>query len=854
MWVKDKLFTFRSTLVALSLPVFLSGCLTGESTESPAVVPETTIQLQGSVGDGPVVSASMQIFSSGGSLLASVESDASANYSVSLSADSQSFPLFIEAQGGTDLVTGLPPDFLMRGAAVLTTGDSRANVNPYSTVAIEIARDMSGGLTSANIASAEAIVTSALNNGLSTLMNSGPLHARIDETNVAEIVRASEALAEIVRRTGVWMDTMGFDGDADSVIRNIGSDLIDNVVDGRGGSRSDARTAAISNVVGAQVLLETMNNELHVNGVDATPAMSSAIDQISSVSVSPGLEDLTISAGMLDQVKLALSVAQAASDSTAVDQVRQVIDSVQPGMQSSFMRSLMPANYRQTIESVVSTVAAADDATIAMLNDVASSGGVIPDDDDPAANRAPVIQGVPAANIAVDADYRFEPTFSDPDGDPLTLSIVNRPGWLSFNSTSGVLSGRPTSGDVGTYSDIRIRVSDGQVTTDLPLFSITVTASNVNSSPSISGSPNPDATVGTQYTFTPGASDADGDTLTFSIQGNPSWASFNSTTGRIRGTPAASDAGNYSNIVVTVSDGQLSASLPAFSITVSEPPPGAPPPPPPPANSAPSISGVPNADATVGTQYTFTPGASDADGDTLTFSIQGKPNWVTFSSTTGRIRGTPSASDVGIHDSIAISVSDGEATASLPAFSITVTQTNSAPTISGSPPANVTVDAAYSFTPNSGDADGDSLTFTASGLPSWLSINSSTGRISGTPRSGDVGDYTGIRITVSDGSASATLGPFSIAVNAVSLGSVTLSWTPPTQNDDGSALNNLAGYKIYWGPSAGNYSNSVTINNAGLSSYVVENLGPGTYVFAAKSFNSAGMESTFSNTATKTVP
>jgi hypothetical protein len=42
------------------------------------------------------------------------------------------------------------------------------------------------------------------------------------------------------------MDTMGFDGDADSVIRNIGSDLIDNVVDGRGGSRSDARTAAIS--------------------------------------------------------------------------------------------------------------------------------------------------------------------------------------------------------------------------------------------------------------------------------------------------------------------------------------------------------------------------------------------------------------------------------------------------------------------------------------------------------------------------------------------------------------------------------------------------------------------------------
>ena len=108
-------------------------------------------------------------------------------------------------------------------------------------------------------------------------------------------------------------------------------------------------------------------------------------------------------------------------------------------------------------------------------------------------------------------------------------------------------------------------------------------------------------------------------------------------------------------------------------------------------------------------------------------------------------------------------------------------------------------------------------------------------------------------ITVSDGTASANLGPFSIAVQAFSVGSATLNWQPPTRNEDGTALINLAGYKIYWG-APGNYSNSMTINNPGLTSYVVDNLAPGTYEFVATAFNAAGMESQYSNSAIKTVP
>src|SRR5262249_43353816 len=136
---------------------------------------------------------------------------------------------------------------------------------------------------------------------------------------------------------------------------------------------------------------------------------------------------------------------------------------------------------------------------------------------------------------------------------------------------------------------------------------------------------------------------------------------------------------------------------------------------------------------------------------------------------------------------------------------------NRAPTISGTPLTSVMQGTAYSFTPTGADADGNTLTFSVTNLPAWATFNSSTGRVSGTPSAGQVGTYSNVTISVSDGSASASLTAFNIQVVATATGSATLTWTPPTQNTDGSALNNLAGYKVYWGTSQGTYTNSVTV-------------------------------------------
>jgi len=92
-------------------------------------------------------------------------------------------------------------------------------------------------------------------------------------------------------------------------------------------------------------------------------------------------------------------------------------------------------------------------------------------------------------------------------------------------------------------------------------------------------------------------------------------------------------------------------------------------------NSAPTIAGTPSGSTLYSEWYYFAPTATDADGDTLTFSVQNKPHWAEFNSTTGRLRGQPSLSDIGDYNGIVISVSDGTSRDSLPTFSISVSQT-----------------------------------------------------------------------------------------------------------------------------------------------------------------------------------
>lgn len=94
--------------------------------------------------------------------------------------------------------------------------------------------------------------------------------------------------------------------------------------------------------------------------------------------------------------------------------------------------------------------------------------------------------------------------------------------------------------------------------------------SATNSKPTISGTPPASVLEGETYDFRPSASDPDGDRLTFSVSNKPTWASFDSATGRLYGTPGAGTSGSYSNIVISVSDGKAQASLSGYTLTVQQ--------------------------------------------------------------------------------------------------------------------------------------------------------------------------------------------------------------------------------------------------------------------------------------------
>jgi hypothetical protein len=178
---------------------------------------------------------------------------------------------------------------------------------------------------------------------------------------------------------------------------------------------------------------------------------------------------------------------------------------------------------------------------------------------------------------------------------------------------------------------------------------------------------------------------------------------------------------------------------------------------------------------------------------------------------------------------------------------------NGAPTIQGTPTSTVLVGQAYSFQPSINDPNGDTLTITAQNVPGWATFNAQNGRISGTPTSADIGSYSNITIRVSDGTNTATLGPFSITVSASVQGAATLSWTPPTQNSDGTTLTNLAGYEIMYGRNSNNLDQTVSLTNPSINTYVVDNLTSGTWFFAVMARNSNGVTSPLSNVAQKTI-
>lgn len=290
-------------------------------------------------------------------------------------------------------------------------------------------------------------------------------------------------------------------------------------------------------------------------------------------------------------------------------------------------------------------------------------------------------------------------------------------------------------------------------------------------------------------------------------------------------------------------------------------------------NRPPTITGTPLAAIEAGKAYGFTPEGADPDGDSLDYSITNRPTWAAFDPATGTLTGTPTTANVGISSSIVITVTDGKASASTPAFSITITAppvvTPTAPTL-----AQPTLEA------NATNPDRYNI------LLSWSAIEGATSyevrRCTGVNCTG----YTLIKTVTATNYSNTNLpagysykfevramkatvaGPMSNIVTIATPttpppppppppppgGIASLEWSHDGKDTAGGTLTDLAGFRVIYGTAPTALTQLVTVANPALRSYVVDGLTSGTWYFAVRAYTSAGIESTNSNIASKAVP
>ncbi len=461
-------------LLAAVVTVPLSGCLGTSEGDTPAAAAPGApgVVISGSVGDGPVTGATVTVYSNSGDILGAVPSDGNAFFSTTLQVADNQYPLRLVVSGGIDLVTGAEPDFEMV-SVMLQPSDQQVNINPFTTLIVSIAENLPGGLNASNVNAALPVVLGELGFGLDTSAVPNPITTPITGSNVADLVKASEALGELVRRTRDLIAATGQPATGDTVLAALAADLTDGVVDGVGAAGADPTVAAVANVASGQVLVEAMSNNLRVGGVIATQVIDQSIISTHAGSGSPQLTDsVVITAQMIQQAQVAIAATQVLDSGAAVANIAAGLASLSPNSSPGTVMTVLPVDTTIALNGAVSLVATASSEEQDAINQVVAAGGIV--SPQVPVNTPPVITGSPANSVTVGGAYSFQPSAYDLDGDTLSFVIANKPAWASFHASNGKLSGAPATTDVGNYSGIVISVKDGTATTSLASFSIAV--------------------------------------------------------------------------------------------------------------------------------------------------------------------------------------------------------------------------------------------------------------------------------------------------------------------------------------------------------------------------------------------
>ncbi|GAA4443172.1 hypothetical protein GCM10023156_00020 [Novipirellula rosea] len=346
----------------------------------------------------------------------------------------------------------------------------------------------------------------------------------------------------------------------------------------------------------------------------------------------------------------------------------------------------------------------------------------------------------PNTPLAIGTAFNHDADAVDPNGDNITYTLdqASLDRQMTINATSGVISWPSNlTTTVGVYP-VNITANDGQSGIATQAFDLRLVDPSAPNTPPVIGA----ASIATMQIGTPFvrdllASDADGDSLTFSLTGAPAGLSV-TTTGEIQWTP---DTPGQYTFTVTADDGEDTTSK-EFNFTTTSGP----------SNTTPEINSPPNKSALAVAIYRYDVNASDADGDTLIYSLTKKPAGMQINYSTGLIQWIPQTAQIGKHE-VTVSVSDLKGGVDTQTFEISVGDENRPPIIDSDAPRQAIVGQPYVYPIRATDPDGHKLTFsidttiTTAETNGTFNIDSATGLVTWSPAT--IGNYL-VQINVVD--------------------------------------------------------------------------------------------------------
>jgi large repetitive protein len=346
----------------------------------------------------------------------------------------------------------------------------------------------------------------------------------------------------------------------------------------------------------------------------------------------------------------------------------------------------------------------------------------------------PVFTSADAVTFTVGEASSFTVSASGTPAPTLSLSGGPLPASLSFDATTGVLSGTPDAGTGGSHA-LEFTASNSQGST-VQAFTLTV-----HEAPSITSAASTTFTVGTAASFTVTADGFPAASFVRSGDPLPPGLSFNTESGLLSGIPLSGSGGTHSFGFIA-SNAAGSSAEQAFTLTIDE---------------APAFTSADATTFTVGTAGSFTVAASGTPAPTLSLTAGTLPDGVSFNAGTGELSGTPDAGTGGSHAlTFTASNSVGDVTQ---AYVLTV---HESPSITSVDNTTFLIGNAGSFTVT---ADGfPASTFAIGGaLPAGVSFDPASGVLSGTPDAGAGGTYA-LTFTATNAAGSSAAQAFTLTV------------------------------------------------------------------------------------------